>query len=462
MPPSTSQPLAALTPTAVLGPCQSKSSPKNTMHLLLALTLILASCSTKKKEEDPPEAPVPVLVEQVHRATIRHLVAADGILFPVDQASIVPKISAPVKSFTVKRGDIVRQGQIVAVLENRDLSASLAENKGMVAQAEAQFKTLTGATLEEDQNKAQQDLASAEQALSAAKKLYESRQQLFEQGALARRLVDEANVTFAQAKNQQNVAQKHVEAIKNVSRQEQIKGAGAQVDAAKARQQGAEAQLSYSEVRSPIDGVVTDRPMYPGEMAAAGAPLMTIMNTSRIVARVNVPVAQAAALKVGMPATITQTDTGVETQGRVTVITAAVDLNSTTVQIWVEAPNPQAQLKPGSTVRTTIVAETITNAVVIPAAALLPAQVGAGVAAMVVDGSQVAHARVIELGARDGGKVEIVKGLKEGESVVIEGGVGLEDGKKVRIRKPGEKDEDDKKDDDKKPSPAASKEADKK
>ena len=106
--------------------------------------------------------------------------------------------------------------------------------------------------------------------------------------------------------------------------------------------------------------------------------------------------------------------------------------------------------------------KTIANAVVIPAAALLPAQEGAGVAAMVVDASQVAHARIIELGARDGGKVEIVKGLKEGESVVIEGGLGLEDGKKVRIRKPGEKDEDDKKDDDKKPSPAGGKEADKK
>lgn len=420
---------------------------------MAAGSLLLAVGCGAKKEEEPPESPVPVLVQSVERAPIRKLVTADGIVFPVDQASIVPKISAPVRSFAVKRGDPVRAGQVVAVLENRDLAASVADNQGMVAQAEAQYKTLTGATLEEDQTKAQQDVVAAQQVLDASKKLYESREQLFEQGALARRLVDEANVAYAQAKTQSVIAQKHLDALKTVSRQEQIKGSAAQVESAKARLQGAEAQLTYSEVRSPISGVVTDRPLYPGEMAAAGAPLMTVMNTSRVVARVNVPVSDVAGLKTGMAATIRQTDTGVEAAGRVTVVTAAVDANSTTVQVWVEAPNPDGQFKPGSTVRATIVAETIPNAIVIPKAAVLPSPEGTGVSVAVIGSDLVAHIRSVDLGAHDGDNVEVVKGLKEGESVVIEGGVGLEDGKKVRLRKAGEKE----KDDDEKPSPAEKK-----
>jgi len=191
-----------------------------------------------------------VLVEGVRRDVVRRIVTADGILYPFDQASIVPKISAPVRTFTVKRGDAVKQGQIVAVLENRDLNASLAENKGLVAQSEAQYKTLTGATLEEDQNKAQQDVVAATQSLEAARKLYESRKQIFELGALARRLVDEANVTYAQARNQYEVAAKHLSALRSVSRKEQINNAAAQVDSAKARLTGAEAQLSYSIPKS--------------------------------------------------------------------------------------------------------------------------------------------------------------------------------------------------------------------
>ncbi len=90
---------------------------------------------------------------------------------------------------------------------------------------------------------------------------------------------------------------------------------------------------------------------------------MTVMNVSRVVARVNIPVARASWLRVGMPATVTQSDTGVESQGRITVITAAVEANSTTVQVWIDAANPNGQLKPG--------------ALVIPKAAILPSQEGA-------------------------------------------------------------------------------------
>src|SRR5713226_1879836 len=121
--------------------------------LCAACLLWIGGCGSAAKnaaEEQVPE--VPVLVEAVRRDVVRRVVTADGILYPADQASIVPKISAPVRTFTVKRGDAVKQGQIVAILENRDLNASLAENKGLVAQSEAQYKTLTGATLEEDQN----------------------------------------------------------------------------------------------------------------------------------------------------------------------------------------------------------------------------------------------------------------------------------------------------------------------
>jgi multidrug efflux pump subunit AcrA (membrane-fusion protein) len=395
-----------------------------------AALIVLASCSKPKEAETEPV--VPVQVAEVKRDSIRRIVSAQAILYPVDQASVMPKISAPVKSFSVKRGDHVAKNQVVAILENRDLQAAVSENRELYAQAQAAQRTTTAATLPEDINKAQQDLQAAKQALDAAEKVYQSRRQLFDQGALARRLVDEANVTFVQARSQYEVAQKHMQALESVTRQEQIRSVEAQTQAAKARYEGAEAQLSYSEIRSPISGIVADRPLYAGEMASPGTPLLTIVDISRIIARANVPIAQAVSLKVGMPGKIVQTDAQIEASGKITVVSPAVNPNSTTVEVWLEAENPGERLKPGATVRAEFLAETIQNAIVIPTEALLPSQEG-GVQVMVVGSDSKAHERRIEIGVREPGQLQVLKGLDVGEKVITVGGVGLEDGGKISI-----------------------------
>ncbi len=402
------------------------------MRTLLTLIALAALAGCSKPKEAETEAVAPVQVTEVTRDSIQRIITGDAIVYPVDQASVVPKISAPIRTFAVKRGDHVAKDQVLATLENRDLEAAVAENKELVAQAQASQRTTTGAQIPEDATKAQQDATSTKQAMDAAQKIYESRKQLYEQGALARRLVDESNLAYVQARSQYDVAEQHLHALENVSRPEQTKSAEAQTQAAQARYSAAEAQLSYSVIRSPIAGVVADRPLYPGEMAAAGSPLLTIMDVSRIIARANIPVAQAATLRVGDSAKIVQAEAGIELEGKVTVVSPAVDPNSTTVEVWVEANNPGEKMKPGATVRVSILAETIPNAIVIPASALLPSDEG-GVQVMVVGSDSAAHEKKVELGAREPDKVQVVKGLDAGEKVITGGGVGLEDGAKVRI-----------------------------
>src|SRR5580765_5439030 len=102
----------------------------NPKLLLLIPILLFVSCT--KKEEKEAEAPAPVQVTAVTQDTIRRIVGGDGILFPQDQASVTPKISAPVQKFYVNRGDHVKQGQLLATLENRDLVAGAAESKAAV------------------------------------------------------------------------------------------------------------------------------------------------------------------------------------------------------------------------------------------------------------------------------------------------------------------------------------------
>lgn len=404
-----------------------------------ALLLLSWGCSEKKEKEAEPV--VPVQLTQVTRGSIQRVVTADGVLYPKTQSSIMPKISAPVRTFYVNRGDHVRQGQLLAALENKDLAAAAADSKGTYEQAQAQYMTVSGATVPEEVTKASQDVEAAREAVDAAKKVYESRQQLLREGAIARKLVDDANVAYVQAQSQFNIAQEHLKSVQNVSKQQDVKSAQGQLDSAKAKLEGAQAQLSYSEVRSPIAGVIADRPLYPGEMANTGTPLLTVMDISRVIARANVPVGQAAFLRVGGPATISQTDANIEAPGKITVVSPAVDPSTTTVQVWVEAANPGERLRAGVTVRINAVAETINDTVVIPQAGILPSQEGNNVV-MVVGPDMVAHERKVEVGVRQGDKAQILSGLKEGEQIVTSGGVGLQDGTKVRTGPPKEGDED--------------------
>ena len=110
-----------------------------------------------------------------------------------------------------------------------------------------------------------------------------------------------------------------------VGKQQQLKSAAGQLESAKGKYLGAAAQLSYSEIRSPIDGVVTDRPLYPGEMAAAGTPLLTVMDISQVIARAHIPQPEAALLKVGDKATITVPGEDNPVEGKITVVSPALD-----------------------------------------------------------------------------------------------------------------------------------------
>jgi len=420
-----------------------------TIACLLAAGALLAGCGKgKEKDAAVKEALTPVTVETAVRGAIDHMVIADAVLYPINQANVTPKLSAPVKRVLVNRGDHVRAGQPVAELESGDLAAAANESKSQLEQAQAAYLTTTGATVPEDRSKAQADVQVAQQVLDAAQKLYDNRVALQREGALAQKLVDDAKVAMVQARGQLEMAQRHLEALNRVSQREAIRSAEAQLGAAKAHYENSAVQLSYAQIRSPISGVVADRSVYPGEMAASGTPIVSIMDISQVVARANVPVKEAAAIRVGRPARLTGPDG--DFAGKVTVVSPAVDPSTTTVEVWVQAANPGERLKPGGTIRVAIVAETIQNTIVVPAAALLNSDEG-GQKVMVVGSDSVAHERKVSVGVRQGDRVQVVSGLQEGDQVVTSGGLGLEDKAKVAIQQPKPEEEDEDKDEENKP-----------
>jgi multidrug efflux pump subunit AcrA (membrane-fusion protein) len=396
--------------------------------LISAALMLTAACSKTEKEQEPVVA---VQVAPAQRSEIQQILNVEALLFPKDQAALTSKVSAPVKAFYVNRGSRVHRGQLLAVLENRDLAAAAVENKGAYDQAQAAYNIETSSALPEEWQKAQYDLQAAKQAYEAQQKVYDSRESLYKEGALPRKDFDQAAVAVIQAKAQYEIAQKHMAALEAAGKKDQLKSAQGQLSSAQGKYEGAAAQLSYSEIHSPIDGVVTERPLYPGEMAPAGSPLLVVMDTSTVIAKAHIPQEAAAAIKRGDAATITTPD-DVKIKGKVTVISPALDANSTTVEVWVEAANPKGVLRPGSTVNLQIAARSEKDAIVILAAALQKTPEGETVV-MVAGNDGRAHQVAIEPGIREGDRVQIIKGLNGGENVIVRGGYGIPDKTKYTL-----------------------------
>jgi len=371
----------------------------------LVAGLLLSGCKAAAPAEDAPT--VTVQVGAAENEPIQLKVIADAVLYPRDQAAIVPKIIAPVKKFYVDRGSRVKAGQLLAELENQDLAGVQLKSQGGYQQAQV--------TYDMQAQKVQQDIRLAKQTLDAQQKLYDSRQALYKEGAVSAKDVEDANVALTQARNVYELAQKEAD----------LKVAQAQVNIAKGDMANAEAQVNYTKITSPIDGVVTDRPFYTGETPPAGAALITIMDLSEVVARAHISQVDATHLKAGDEANITVPGQGPALKAKVTLVSPALDPNSTTVEVWVQAANPGGRLKPGVSARVTMIGQTVPHAIVAPLAALLTDT--DGVTSMIVlDTDNKPHKQKVKIGIRDGGDLQVTAGLKGGERVVTVGAFELD------------------------------------
>jgi multidrug efflux pump subunit AcrA (membrane-fusion protein) len=397
--------------------------------LLLAGAIFLHGCSSAEKEPTPLVA---VQVTPAKRGPIELEVTSDAVVYPLQQAILTPKITSTIAKFYVQRGTRVKQGQLLALLENRDLAGAAEQSKGEFEQAEASYATTTGASLPQQIQKAELDAHAAKLAFDAQQKVYDARKQLYEQGALPRRDFDTADVALAQARSTNEQAQKQLADLQRLGKEQALKSAGGQLSAAKGKYLNAQAQLSYSEIRSPIDGVVTDRPQYQGELATANQPLLTVMNTSRLIAKAHISESEAVLLKVGNKAEIELPGLDEPIKAKVTLVSPALDPGSTTIEVWVESTKPNPALKPGMNARVNVIAKSEEDALVIPASAVYKSE-EAGDFVMLAGSDKKAHLTKVKVGIKNKELAQIESGIKENDSVITVGGYALPDGTQIKI-----------------------------
>jgi multidrug efflux pump subunit AcrA (membrane-fusion protein) len=398
---------------------------------------LLIPTGCKKEETVAPE--ITVQAEHPEEGPISDHITADAILAPLAQAAIVPKIASPVKKFYVQRGARVKEGELLAVLENADLSATAQDSKGSFEAAQAAYATATGSQVPEDVQKAQLDYTQAKANLDLNSSIVNSRKQLFAEGAIPGRDLDTAQAALVQAQAAFDTAAKHLESMRTVNRDAELKSAQGQLTSAEGKYKNATAQVGYSEIRSPINGVVTDRPLYAGESPAAGAPLITVMDTSSLLAKAHIAQALAQKMKIGDDASLVVPGVKDHVDAKVMLISPALDPGSTTLEIWLKVDNKKGAFKVGTPVKVSITGRTVDKALKVPVSSILTAQDGSK-SVMVVGTDNEAHKKAVELGIQNGDDVQITKGLTTSDMVITNGSYGLDDGAKVKI---GKADDDD-------------------
>lgn len=402
--------------------------------LLLLPGLLLAGC--RKKDDPAPE--VEVLVQAAHPTLgpIAEEIAADAILAPVAVAAISPRISAPIRAEYVQRGARVKAGQLLVVLDDRDLLGTAADSRGAVASAQANYTATTQTTIPEELRKAELDTAQLKAALEVATRAASERATLYKQGALSGRDADNAAAAQVQAQSAYETARQHLELMRQTTRVTDRKAAQGQLTSAEGRLQSAEAQVAYASLRSPIAGIVTDRPLFPGESAMAGTPVITVMDTSSLLAKLHLAQSSAQKLAVGHPARITIPGLDGSLEATVSFISPALDAGSTTVEVWLKLPNPTGQLKVGTPVHATMEGTTLSAALQVRASAIVPAEDGSP-SVVTIDSNGTTRLQPVHVGIRTADQVQILSGVTAGDTVVTEGGYGLDNGTRVKVGKAG-------------------------
>jgi HlyD family secretion protein len=408
----------------------------------MVIVLLLVAVGCRKAEEEPATAVVSIQAEKAEQKDLTEYVSGDAVLSPQSESALASKISAPVKRFLVQRGAHVRQGQLLAVLEDGDLAASVTDTRGSLTQAQAAYDTSIKAQIPEDLQKAQLDVAQAKAQLDVARSTVDARKGLLDQGAIPRRDYETANASYVQTKAVYDLAVRHLASLNAVSQKASIAGAEGALVSARGKYQAATAGLGYAELRSPIDGVVTDRPLFAGEMAQAGQAVVTVMDTSSLIAKVHLSQSQTQGLKVGADAVVTISGVVDPVKGKVSLISPALDAGSTTLEVWVKVANRDGALRAGSPAKVQIAVQTLKDIIAVPNESIVATKSG-DPAVMVIGADGAAKSTPVKTGITDGHDMQILSGLNAGEQVVTRGAYGMDDGTKVKVVAPGAGDDDD-------------------
>ena len=403
---------------------------------LLLIFIVWKSChKTTTAADSASDVVVSVQVAKAERATIAQEITAVATLAARREATVSPKIAATIAQMPLLTNRPVHAGDVLAVLESRDLSAQRAEAAAAVTEADATSHSTANGNVPLTNAQDTKAVRDARANVDNARKTLDRRQVLYEQGGISKKDLEASQLAVTQAEDDLRLAESSTNLHRGVTNPGDVRVAEAKAQQARNRLQSLDAQVGYAIIRAPFSGVVTQQFQYQGEMANPSSKLLTIADTSALIAKMQLGEETATRLKAGDEVKVLPDDLpGQSFPGIVNLLGRAADPQSRSVEVWVAVANPSGQLRANGVAKVVISAQSAANAITVPDPAVtLDATNANSGTVMVVDNKSVAHEVHVTIGVRSGGKTQILSGLKGGETVVTEGNYGLPDGTKVAL-----------------------------
>jgi len=351
-----------------------KVQEKSMLIIATTLFLLLAGC----QPHDQATAQIKTVNAQAITLNLTEIPVTDatpGAVISEQQVQVASRLMGYIHDIAVHEGDTVKAGQLLFTIDPTDI-------KGQVNQARA-------------------GVAQAEAALSDAQADFERFSNLYKEESIPKVQYDKVKLQF-------NIAQ-------------------SQANAARAGLNTAESQLRYAEVRSPINGIVTQKMANTGDLAAPGRPVLAVENPAKLMIQTSVSDETYAHLKMGGSATVEIA--GNTMPGKIVRLVSAADAMSHTHLVKLDVPGIKG-FSSGTFARVRFIVGS-RQGISVPKSALLERAGISGV--FVVDADGIAHYRMVRVGREQDGMIEIEAGLNSGEKVVVSNAAGFDSGDRINL-----------------------------
>jgi HlyD family secretion protein len=361
----------------------------------------------------------PTKLAKVERGDLAKSVVATGKVEPITKVEIKSKASGLVKKLYVEYGDRVHQGELLAQLDKAEIQAGVDQSKAALEAAQA---SLTSS--QADYERAKVDAEGPDVPL--LKRAYDRAEGMAKDGVVSQSALDDAEKNYEMSLNKQNVAKAQVQVLKA-----KIAQAQATVAQDDANLKQLEEQLSYTDITSPIDGIVLSRDVEIGDavssilvLGSSATLVMTLGDTSQVYVKGKVDESDIGKVYLGQPARIKvesfkdKTFNGVVT--KISPMGVEKD-NVTTFEVRVSINNPGGELKAEMTANAEIILDEHKNVLQIPEGAIIYDK-DKKASVEIPDSKQKDGKRkiAVNIGISNGAKTEVLTGLKEGDQVVLQ------------------------------------------
>jgi multidrug efflux pump subunit AcrA (membrane-fusion protein) len=401
---------------------------KTTLFFLIGfLAIAVPSCGKKEDVEKPPKIPTVkgVSSEVLKAATVGDFYEAVGTVRSKITSVLSSRMTGSILAFHVREGDPVKAGQLLVEIDDRDLHIQLGKAQAGLREAQDRVDEIERNIQSAESAKT---AAEAEQNLSLV--TYNRYKTLLEKKSVSQQEFDQVEARYRARTAELERANAQVKSL--LARREQVL---AKIEQAKAEVSTAQIFIGYARIQSPINGIVAVKQTDVGALAAPGVPLLTIEDNSHYRLEAAVEESMIGKIRLGDSAGVRIDAFGsLEWNGKVVEISPSSDPGSRSVMVKIDLVPKDKKMAPRPFLRSGLFGKVRflsgeRTLVTIPARAILPRGQLQGV--YVVDSTNIARFRLIQVGKFYGDRIEVLSGLREGERILVEGLEKVQDGRRI-------------------------------